>query len=220
MKEMSGHSGSRPANDAKGGGHGELFRRPHESAPGSVPQAYDMPMTVETLITADELLRLPDDGSRHELVKGELRKMSPSGARHGRIAAKIIGKLVAYTQAHKTGAVYASEVGFRIARNPDTVRAPDAAFVRAERVVDTPGFFEGPPDVAFEVVSPSDSYSHVQAKTKDWLRAGTCVVVVVDPSTRGIAIHRPDNTQQHTDGIRIDDVIPGWEMSAADVFDL
>src|SRR6266576_3300819 len=94
---------------------------------------------------ADELLRLPDDGWRHELVRGELRKMSPSGARHGRVAAEIVGSLIAHMKRNQTGAVYSSETGFRITRQPDTVRAPDAAFVRSERVTETAGFFEGPP---------------------------------------------------------------------------
>src|SRR5229473_6583178 len=81
-------------------------------------------MTVVTLQTADDLLRLPDDGWRYELVRGELRKMSPSGARHGRVAAEIVGSLIAHMKRNRTGAVYSSETGFRISRQPDTVRAP------------------------------------------------------------------------------------------------
>jgi Uma2 family endonuclease len=145
--------------------------------------------------------------------------MSPSGARHGQVAAQIIGSLAPYVKKKTLGAVYAAEAGFRIARNPDTVRAPDAAFVRAERVVATPGFFEGPPDAAFEVVSPNDSYTEVDEKTVEWLRAGVRVVVIVDPRTRNINIHRADGAMHATDGIEIDDVIPGWTMSAAEVFD-
>ena len=176
-------------------------------------------MTVSTLMTADELLQLPGEGSRYELVRGELKKMSPSGARHGRVAAQIIGSLMLHVKRNKLGAVYAADAGFRIARNPDTVRAPDAAFVRAERVIDTPGFFEGPPDAVFEVVSPSDSYTEVDEKTVEWLRAGARVVVIVDPRTRNINVHRPDGAMHSTDGIEIADVIPGWTMSSTEVFD-
>ena len=176
-------------------------------------------MSVSTLMTADELLRLPDDGWRYELVRGELKKMSPSGARHGRVAAQIIASLASHVKHRRLGAVYSSETGFRIARNPDTVRAPDGAFVRAERVVDTPGFFEGPPDAAFEVVSPNDSYTEVAEKTVEWLRAGARAVVIVDPRTRNINVHRVDGAVHATDGIEIDDVIPGWKMTAAEVFD-
>src|SRR5437763_12588588 len=135
-------------------------------------------MTVTTFMTADELLRLPDDGWRYELVQGELRKMSPSGAEHGAVATQIIVSLGAYVKAHALGRVYSSETGFRISRQPDTVRAPDAAFVRAERVVATRGFFEGPPDVAFAVTSPGDTSREVEEKTRGWRRAGVGEVVI------------------------------------------
>ncbi len=174
-------------------------------------------MTIGTLMTAGELLRLPDDGWRYELVRGELRKMSPSGARHARVAAQIIVSLGAYVKQRQLGAVYASEAGFRISRHPDTVRAPDAAFVRAERVVDTPGFFDGPPDAAFEVISPGDTYSEIEEKTLDWLRAGVRAVVVVDPRTESVRIHRPTGAASVTD-VEIDDVIPGWKLPLSEIF--
>jgi Uma2 family endonuclease len=175
-------------------------------------------MTVTTFMTADELLRLPDDGRRYELVRGELRKMSPSGARHARVAAQIIGSLIAFLKQQPIGTVYASEGGFRISRQPDTVRAPDAAFVRADRVVDTASFFEGPPDVAFEVTCPGDSYSEIEEKTLDWLRAGVRVVVVVDPRTSSVRIHRISGAANVADVIEIDDVIPGWKLPLSEVF--
>jgi len=170
-------------------------------------------------MTADELLRLQRGEMRYELVEGELRKMSPSGARHGRVAAEIAGSLVAYTKSHRTGVVYSSETGFRISRQPDTVRAPDAAFVRSERVTDTIGFFDGPPDAAFEVVSPGDTYTEVEEKTLAWLRAGTKVVVIVDPRTKMARVHRAGSTSNVEDVIEIDDVIPGWRLSLAELFE-
>ncbi|HSY47704.1 MAG TPA: Uma2 family endonuclease [Thermoanaerobaculia bacterium] len=175
-------------------------------------------MTVVTLLTADELLQLPDDGWRYELVRGELRKMSPSGARHGRVAAEIVGSLIAHMKRNRIGAVYSSETGFRISRQPDTVRAPDAAFVRSERVTEAAGFFEGPPDAAFEVISPGDTYSEIEEKTRDWLRAGVKAVVVVDPRTRTVRVHRMDGARNVEDIIEIDDVIPGWRLSLAELF--
>lgn len=176
-------------------------------------------MTVVTLQTADDLLRLPDDGWRYELVRGELRKMSPSGARHGRVAAEIVGSLIAHMKRNRTGAVYSSETGFRISRQPDTVRAPDAAFVRSDRVTETAGFFEGPPDAAFEVTSPGDTYSEIEEKTLDWLRAGVKVVVVADPRTKTARVNRPDGASNVEDVIEIEDVIPGWRISLAELFD-
>jgi Uma2 family endonuclease len=85
-------------------------------------------------------------------------------------------------------------------------------------VVDTDRFFEGPPDVAFEVVSPNDRYTEVEEKTLAWLSAGTSVVVIVDPRTRNVSIHRPSGATHVTDCIEIEDVIPGWKMQLSDVF--
>lgn len=176
-------------------------------------------MTVVTSMTADELLQLPSDGWRYELVEGELRKISPSGARHGRVAAEIVWSLMAQMKRQRTGAIYSSETGFRISRQPDTVRAPDAAFVRSERVTDSAGFFEGPPDAAFEVVSPGDTYTEIEEKTLQWLRAGVRIVVVVDPRAKTARVHRADSTTKVEDVIEIDDVIPGWRLSLAELFE-
>jgi Uma2 family endonuclease len=175
-------------------------------------------MTVVTSMTADELLLLPSDGWRYELVEGELRKMSPSGARHGRVAAEIVWSLMAQMK-QRTGAIYSSETGFRISRQPDTVRAPHAAYVCSERVTDTSGFFDGPPDAAFEVVSPGDTYTEIEEKTLAWLRAGTKVVVVVDPRTKTARVHRTGSASNAEDVIEIDDVIPGWRLPLAELFD-
>lgn len=181
--------------------------------------AYDIRMISSALMTADELFLLPDDGWRYELVRGELRKMSPSGARHSRVAAEIIASLLMHVKQHKLGAVFASEAGFRISRNPDTVRAPDAAFVRAERLVDTPRFYDGPPDVAFEVVSPNDRYTEIAVKTRDWLRAGVQAVVIVDPDAKSARIERRGGATPVADVIEIEDVIPGWKLPLAELFD-
>ena len=176
-------------------------------------------MTVVTWMTADELLRLPDAGMRYELVEGELRTMSPSGARHGRVAAEIVGSLIVHVKRQRIGAVYSSETGFRLSRQPDTVRAPDAAFVRSERVVDTVGFFDGPPDAAFEVVSPGDTYTEIEEKTLAWLRAGTKVVVIVDPRTKSARVHRTGSSSNAEGYIEIEDVIPGWRLSLDELFE-
>lgn len=170
-------------------------------------QAYDNDMT------ADELLHLTNREGRHELVRGSLRTRKFADAIAGGIAAQIIGALLIAPY----GRVYAS-AGFLIDRDPDTVRAPDAAFVRADRVVDTSGFFEGPPDVAFEVTSPGDTYSEIEEKTLDWLRAGVRAVVIVDPRTSSVRIHRTSGATNVTGAIEIDDVIPGWQLSLSEVF--
>ena len=98
--------------------------------------------TTHQLITAEELLRLPDDGYRYELARGELRKMAPAGHVHGRVAINLTTPLDQYVRDHHLGVVYAAETGFKLASNPDTVRAPDIAFIRRERVEEV-GDLEG-----------------------------------------------------------------------------
>src|ERR1043165_1921410 len=108
-------------------------------------------MTVDTrLMTADELLQMPDDGMRHELVRGELTTMVPPGIEHGEIALAIGAELRAFVKQHGLGRAYV-ETGYVLERNPDTVRGPDVSFVRADRVVKSRKYYSGPPDLAVEV---------------------------------------------------------------------
>ena len=128
------------------------------------------------LITIEELEKMPQTDARVELVEGEIIKMPPAGHEHGEIAGNIFAAMHAFIRKNKLGKVYAAETGFILHRNPDTVRAPDAAFVTAERAKETEGnegFFPGPPDLAVEVISPNDSDEDVEAKVLDYLRAGT-----------------------------------------------
>jgi Uma2 family endonuclease len=175
-------------------------------------------MTVGTLLTADELLRLPDDGWRYELVRGELQKMSPAGGRHGEVSMELYLSLGTFVKQRRLGRVYGSDTGFRIARNPDTVRSPDAAFVRADRVIRTPKFIEMTPDAVFEVVSPNDTYSEVAEKTREWLHAGASVVVIIDPKNETVRVERSGSSIAMNDVIEIDDVVPGWRLPLADLF--
>lgn len=177
-------------------------------------------MTVDTrLHTADELLRLPDDGFRYELVGGELRKMSPAGGDHGDIAMTIGASLKAHAKAAGLGKVYAAETGFLLSRNPDTVRAPDVAFVRTERVVKTSGFVPGAPDLVVEVVSPSDAYGEVREKTRQWLDAGARAVIIVDGAKRLVEINRANQTTIIDDILAVDDIVPGWKLPIAELFE-
>jgi len=181
---------------------------------------YDISMTVDSrLMTADELLRMPDDGFRYELVRGELKKMSPAGWDHGRIGMRIGARLGSYVLDHKLGETSTSETGFVLAQNPDTVRCPDVAFVRAERVVDSDSLFVGAPDLAVEVISPSDSYSKVAQKKDEYLRAGAQAVVIVDPVRNTVEIHRPSGVTRVDDILAVDDVVPGWQLPLSAIFD-
>ena len=99
--------------------------------------------TTTNPMTAQQLAALPDDGKRYELVRGELHMMSPAGHEHGRVAMRLGSQLEQHVRGHQLGTVYAAETGFLIAREPDTVRAPDVAFVSAQvEVIGTaPGMF-------------------------------------------------------------------------------
>jgi Uma2 family endonuclease len=144
-------------------------------------------------ITADELLRMPDDGTRRELIAGELREMAPSGHEHGRVTMRFSGPLSVFVDEHELGAVYAAETGFLLAERPDTVRGPDVAFVTAEqvaRITKQRGYFPGAPDLAVEVISPADAYAAVEEKVEGWLAAGGRMVVVANPRNRTLKVYR------------------------------
>ena len=175
-------------------------------------------------VTAEELLRMPYDGLRSELVRGEVRRMAPAGNVHGRLAMKIGWPLAQHVEAQDLGVVYAAETGFKIASDPDTVRAPDVAFVsreRAEAAGEVEGYWSGAPDLAVEVISPNDTYSEVEEKVADWLRAGTRMVAVVNPRGRTVTLRTSEKditvlTEEDTlDG---GEVVPGWRLPVAAVF--
>ena len=182
-------------------------------------------MTTEPhLMTAEELLELPQDHMRHELVKGELRTMPPAGHTHGFLGHEIALSLGSHVKANRLGRVYLAETGFTVSKKPDTVLAPDAAFVSTERLAlatRKEGYFPGVPDLAVEVISPSDRYSEVEEKVRLWLQYGTRMVIVVDPRTQTLKVYRsPHDIQVLTkeDTLEVDDVIPGWTLSLAELF--
>src|SRR5215203_3049058 len=143
--------------------------------------------------TADELYRMPDDGLRYELVRGELRQMAPAGNEHGEVTVRITWRLAQFVETHDLGVVFAAETGFRIGTEPDTVRAPDVAFIarkRIEAVGRVEGFWPGAPELVVEVVSPNDRYTEVEEKTTDWLAAGARMVLIVNPRKRIMTVYR------------------------------
>jgi Uma2 family endonuclease len=178
--------------------------------------------TVQEITTAEQLFEAPDLG-RCELVRGELAMMSPAGFEHGVIVGNIHTCLATYVKQQSLGIVAAAETGFVISRNPDTVRAPDVGFIRAERVprVRTRGFFQGPPDLAVEVLSPTDRAGELLAKVQDWLTAGCRAVWVVDPTSQTISVYRGS---RETPLLTVDDeltdeeLLPGFRLRVAELF--
>ena len=182
-------------------------------------------MAVEPrVMTAEELLRLPDDGMRHELVCGELRSMPPTGWEHGRVTSRFDRSLGPFVEAHGLGEVVTGEPGFLLTTNPDTVRAADVAFVRRERLEGAGrvrGYWDGAPDLAVEVISPNDLYTEVDEKVAEWLEHGTRLVFVANPRRRTVAVHRPGQPVRilsENDTLDGEDVVPGWTLPTRELF--
>ena len=181
-------------------------------------------MTTSTTITAEELLHLPNNHMRRELVRGEVREMALATAEHGEYAMHVGSRLAEYVENHGLGTTYAAGTGFILARNPDTVRAPDAAFVRREVLEQLDrgwGYLTCPPDLAVEVLESGDSYTEVQEKVVEWLEAGCRMVVTVDPRRRIVTVYRSRHDIEiltEEDTLSGGDVVEGWELPLAELF--
>jgi Uma2 family endonuclease len=174
--------------------------------------------------TAEQLAQLPSDGNRYELVEGVLIMMSPAGGRHGRIAGRVFKLLANHVDDHALGCTFAAETGFLLARNPDTVRAPDAAFVSQDKMAsleDDSGFLPFAPDLAVEVVSPTDPFAAVEQKAFHWLNAGTRLVLIVEPASETVHAYRSRSNitvLNATEWLDATDVIPGWKVQVMHFF--
>jgi Uma2 family endonuclease len=181
-------------------------------------------MSTVTRYTADELLRMPDDGYRYELLRGELIKVSPAGFLHGAVVARLTSRLEQHVAQHNLGSVTGAETGYSLEQDPDTVRAPDIGFVSQERIEKTGlprTFYPGAPDLAVEVVSPSDTAAEVDDKARAWLAAGSRLVWNVQPITRVVEVYRPGRdieVRTAADALTGEDVVPGFTCPVAEIF--
>ena len=183
-------------------------------------------MSVATqLMTADELLAHPRDGVRRELVEGELIEMQAAGFLHGVTGNYLNAELTVFVRQHDLGVVTLAETGFKVATNPDTILAPDAGFVAKSRLPadlsSLVGFFDGAPDLAVEVVSPSDTYGEVETKVARYLEAGTRLVWIVRPQQKRVEVHRADGTSallSEGETLNGEGVVTGFELPIARVF--
>ena len=177
---------------------------------------------VSHLVTAEQLPGISVPGKSIELVRGALVLREPPSTRHGRVAARLSYLISDHVHRHKLGAVI-QRAGFQIESEPDTVRAPDVAFVSEGRVDQIPpaGFARFAPDLACEVVSPNDRPGELLAKAGQWLDAGAKLVWVIDPLRAHAVVYREngDVTLVGADGaLDGDPVLPGLALTLADVF--
>ncbi|MBI4512722.1 MAG: Uma2 family endonuclease [Gemmatimonadetes bacterium] len=175
-----------------------------------------------TLMRAEDLLRWREPGKTAELIRGVLVVREPSGGLHGSLASRLEYRLRNFVEQHGLGEVFAQDTGFKIARDPDTVRAPDVAFVGRERLAEIPeGYPELAPDLVVEILSPGDRPGEVLEKVGDWLNAGTRLVWVLDARRRQARVHRADGSVSivEADGVLDgEDVVPGFSLRLNELF--
>lgn len=183
-------------------------------------------MTGTKPITAEDLfLMMHDDtGKRYELVRGELQEMPPAGGYHGNVAFTIASIIGAHIRGKDLGEGFTAETGFITGREPDSVRAPDVAFVSKERLAGErapDGFVQTAPDLAVEVVSPNDSAAAIHEKVGEYFDAGTRLVWVVYPGTRSVSVHRSSfesTTLNEGDSLDGEPVFEDFRVPVSDLF--
>lgn len=181
--------------------------------------------TTEKLVTANDLLALSGGGKRYELAHGRLVTMAAAGGKHGQIAITMGGLIWAFVKEKNLGVVMAAEMGFWLGTDPDTVRAPDVAFVATENLPEDgipDGFCPGPPDLAVEIVSPHDRADEIFEKVNDYLNAGTLLVWVVYPASKLVAEYKSldeSRVLDDTSTLNGGEVLPGFSLPVAQLFD-
>lgn len=179
---------------------------------------------IPDIMTADELLALRMPGKSTELVRGHLVVREPPSAYHGQIAARLAYLVGAFVYPNDAGVLFGQDSGFRITSDPDTVRAPDLAFLRRERKSEVPpaGYGEFAPDLVVEIVSPGDRPGELLAKISDWLSAEVRLVWVIDPQRHQAHVHRADGTIAILDrdgALDGEDVLPRFRCTLREVLE-
>jgi Uma2 family endonuclease len=182
-----------------------------------------MSTPTRNITTAEELLNASSDLGRCELVRGELIMMSPGKGRHAAVGMKIGGSLLNFVEANRLGTVFDSSAGYVLSRNPDTVREPDVSFLGTQRLKeqDLDAFLEGAPDLAVEVLSPSNTEAEMREKMADYFGAGCRVVWIVDPLRRSVVIHRPNASPAiltEDDTLTEEEILPGFSLIVREIF--
>ncbi len=180
--------------------------------------------TATGLLTAEDFAAMPTNGMRLELVNGEVHALAPAFGDHGDTVGALHILLGHYVRQRRLGKLYAAETGFLLSRNPDTVRAPDIAFIQTSRVTPeahAPMWNPIIPDLVVEVVSSNDRPSLVVDKARMWLDAGVRLVWVVYPVGHQVVAYRPGQPEMRlgeTDALDGFDVVPGFTLPISEIF--
>jgi Uma2 family endonuclease len=184
-------------------------------------------MITKQAVTAEQFCEMPEvPGKRFELVRGELLEIPRAGVSHTVIAALIYRLIFAYAEGRKLGMAFPDGPGYVLRHHPDIVRIPDASFVASGRMPagDLPtGLWDVAPDLAVEVVSPHDMADDVHDKVREYLATGTRLVWVIWPKTHTVSVHTADEISRELDSedeLNGDDVLPGFRVRVADLFDV
>lgn len=175
-------------------------------------------------ITAADLEAMGSD-SRYELYRGVLHAMSPSRIDPSVVGMRLAIRLGSYIYEHELGVLSGENGGYLLERDPDTVISPDVGFVRSERRALWPGhrgFFPGPPDLAIEIISPSDETGDIRRKQAVYDRVAVPLVWRIDPSQRTATVYKPGQQARHltaSDSLDGEDVVPGFSLPLATLFD-
>lgn len=183
-----------------------------------------MSAIAEQSITVEEFYEKAMEGFRGELVRGELKETMPTSILHGIIAGRIAGLLAVFLMQTKLGEVLTAETGFKLFVNERTVRVPDVAFLSNEKLAeieDFSKFFNGTPDLAVKVISPSETYDEVQGKLEDYLAAGVKIVWIVRPKQKSVTVYNSlfdFKTFQEDEELEGGDVLPQFKCKLQDIF--
>lgn len=184
-------------------------------------------MSVKQLLTANELWEKPEvPGKRFELVRGQLVEVPGAGMLHNLIAALVYEIIRDFVRAHGIGFVFTDGLGYILDRNPDLVRIPDVSFVSHGRMP-TEGIIDGyspvPPDLAVEVVSPNDRANDVHDKVREYLQAGTAMVLILWPARCSATLYEPEDLARELgpgDDFDGGDVLPGFRVRVTELFEV
>lgn len=182
-----------------------------------------MTITSEKTWTDQEFMALPDDGNRYEIVNGELVIMANSGMEHGNIGAFLGGAIELHVRSHKLGVTCDSSTAFKM--KSGNKRSPDISFVAKERLQGRKrlpkGFFEGAPDLAVEIISPSNTFEEIHNKLVEYFDSGCRLAWVIHPDEQSALIYRqpqPDRLLKISDNLEGEEIIPGFTMPMVDLF--